>query len=128
VNAAKQVLFVDDDASIRLIASLALERVGGFRVALARHGREALEMVAKGRPDVVLLDVMMPFLDGPATLAALRRRYSADHLPVVFLTAALQSEQLAQLHRLDAQGVLGKPFDPMRLAADLRLLLGWEPT
>jgi CheY-like chemotaxis protein len=128
MRATKHVLLADDEASIRLVASIALQRVGGFRVSLARHGREVLEAVAEERPDVVLLDVMMPYLDGPETLLALRQLYPATSLPVVFLTAALQGDQLAHLQQLDAQGVLKKPFDPMLLAANLRLLLGWEPT
>jgi CheY-like chemotaxis protein len=123
---AKHVLFVDDDEAICLIAALALERVGGFRVSIARNGREALLAVAKERPDVVLLDVMMPFLDGPDTLSALRQEHDRATLPVVFLTAALQSDQLAHLHSLDGNGVLGKPFDPMLLADNLRQILGWE--
>lgn len=122
----KHVLFVDDDEAIRLIAKLALERVGGFQVSLAPHGHAALAAVANLRPDAVLLDVMMPLLDGPATLSELRRHHTAADLPVVFLTAAVQRDQLERLQLLDAQGVLGKPFDPMRLAFDLRNLLAWE--
>lgn len=123
---AKHVLFVDDDEAICLIAKLALGLVGGFRVSTARNGREALEMVENEVPDAIVLDVMMPMLDGPGTLAALRRQHPRERLPVVFLTAALQSDQLALLHSLDGNGVLGKPFDPMVLADNLRQLLGWE--
>jgi two-component system OmpR family response regulator len=122
----RTVLLVDDEEAIRIIAELSLGRVGGFNVRLASNGQEALEEVARKRPDVVLLDVMMPKLDGPKTLAALRQTHPAEELPVVFLTAALQPEQVQSLMELDAQGLLGKPFEPMQLASDLSAILGWR--
>ncbi len=118
-----KVLVVDDEADIRRIAQLALTRIGGLEVVEARSGAEALEIARAAAPDVVLLDVMMPGMDGPETLQALRADATTAAIPVVFLTAkALETEQ-RRLLDLGAAGVLVKPFDPLKLAAELRAVL-----
>ncbi len=120
-----QILYVEDDPDIRAVAQIALEAVGGFRLAVSASGREALELVGGGFvPDLVLLDVMMPGMDGPATLAALRALPSGAELPVVFMTAKVQAGEIAYYRSLGAIGVVAKPFDPMQLASQVRRL--WE--
>jgi CheY-like chemotaxis protein len=119
-----KVLVVDDEADIRRIAQLALTRIGGLEVVEARSGAEALAAARTAAPDVVLLDVMMPGMDGPETLQALRADPATASIPIVFLTAkALETEQ-RRLLALGAAGVLVKPFDPLKLAAELRAVLG----
>ena len=119
-------MVVDDDDDIREIAMLALETVHGWQVVPVASGVEALGVVAREQPDAVLLDVMMPGQDGPATLAALRAQDSTRDVPVVFLTARAQGRDRARLEDLGAVGVLAKPFDPMTLGTELADLLGWQ--
>lgn len=117
------VLVVDDEPDIRLIARLALERLGGLRVTEADGADAALAALDATTPDVVLLDVMMPGTDGPATLARLRDHPAGEDLDVVFLTAGVQRAEVARLQQLGVRGVLAKPFDPTTLADQLRTLL-----
>ncbi|MFO0603674.1 MAG: response regulator [Polyangiales bacterium] len=118
----RTVLVADDDPAVRRIAELSLARVGGFRVVLAATGPEALDVAARERPDVIVLDVMMGAMDGVATLAALRAREATRGTPVVFMTARALDEEAARLVGVGAAGVIRKPFDPMKLPAELRRL------
>lgn len=119
------ILYVEDDPDIRVVAQLALEAVGGFRLRLCGSGQEALDAVAGGyAPDLMLLDVMMPSMDGPSTLAALRKLAATADTPAVFMTAKVQASEVAHYKSLGAVGVVAKPFDPMRLAQQVREL--WE--
>ena len=119
-SALSRILFVEDDSDIQIVASLALESLGGFRVLACGSGTEALSRFAEFSPDLVLLDVMMPGMDGPATLEALRRLPGGDATPVVFMTARVQAHEVARYKALGAVEVISKPFDPMRLAATVR--------
>ena len=123
---SRRVVVVDDEADIREIATLSLETFRGWQVVGVASGLEAVAVVAREQPDAVLLDVMMPGQDGPATLAALRAQDSTRDVPVVFLTAKAQVKEKAQLQELGAIGVLAKPFDPMTLGDELAALLGWH--
>jgi two-component system OmpR family response regulator len=115
----KQVL-IEDDADIRRVASLSLRRLGGMEVVEAAGGVDGLWQVAEARPDAILLDVMMPGMDGPATLAALQAHPRTAAIPVIFLTAKAMPSEIARLRSLGAVGVLTKPFDPLTLAAQVR--------
>ena len=119
-----KVLIIDDEADIRRIARLGLSRVGGMEVVEAASGTDGLARAKADRPDAILLDVMMPGLDGPATLARLREEAETASVPVVFLTAKNIAAEVDHLRSLGAAGVLGKPFDPMTLARDLKAALG----
>lgn len=119
------ILYVEDDPDIRTVAQIALETVGGFTLTACPSGQEALDKVAGGyTPDLMLLDVMMPNMDGPSTLAALRRLAATANTPAVFMTAKVQAAEIAHYKSLGAIGVVAKPFDPMRLAQQVREL--WE--
>ena len=122
----RKVLVVDDDDIIREVAKLALEVVGGWQVSTATNGQEASRLASLDRPDVVLLDVMMPALDGPGTAALLREDPVTRDVPVIFLTAKtpLGEEQLAT--EPNVVGVISKPFDPMVLAEQINRLAGWD--
>lgn len=118
------VLHVDDDPSIREVIRLALNSVGGFEVVSVECGRRALEQVQARLPDVVLLDVMMPEMDGPQTLVALRRLTGAERLPVIFLTAKVLKVDLDRLRELGADCILQKPF---RIRELVLMLRAYEP-
>ena len=118
-----KVLVVDDEDDIRRIAVISLSGVGGMVVAEASGGREGIRKAREERPDVVLLDMMMPGMDGLATFEALRGDPETSGIPVVFLTAKAMSAEVDRLKALGARGVLIKPFDPMALARQLRDLL-----
>ncbi len=112
-------MMVEDDIDIQVVASLALEAVGGFEVVVCSGGLEALERIEPFAPDLVVLDVMMPGMDGPTVLQHLRERPATAHLPVVFMTAKAQSHEIAGYKALGALDVVTKPFDPMMLSQTL---------
>jgi CheY-like chemotaxis protein len=116
----QRVMLVDDEPRIRTVAGMALEMVGGFCVRACGSGKEALQSVDEFRPQLMLLDVMMPDMDGPGVLAALRARQDSPGIPVIFLTAKAQPEEIEKLRALGAIDILAKPFDPMTLASDVR--------
>ena len=121
----RRVLLVDDEPDVRAVARLALEHVGGWQVLEAASGLAGVELAVDEQPDAVLLDVMMPGLDGLATYALLQEDPRSSGIPVVLLTARLDREAREQWLAMGVQGVLGKPFDPMRLSADVADVLGW---
>ena len=115
------VLHVDDEPDIREVAALSLELDGAMTLTSAASGADALGLLERGsRPDVILLDVMMPVLDGPGALARLRLLPGHEKTPVIFMTARAQSFELSRYIDLGAIGVIVKPFDPMSLAASVR--------
>jgi DNA-binding response OmpR family regulator len=119
-----RILLVEDEPDIQAVARLALEAVGGFTVKICGSGQEALNEVEAFSPDVILLDVMMPGMDGPATLTALRRLARCVDTPVCFMTAKVQPQEIAHYKSLGALDVIPKPFDPMALSA--QVLAIWE--
>lgn len=119
-----KILIIDDEDDIRRIARLSLGRVGGMDVVEANCGAEGIDKAVEEHPDAILLDVMMPEMDGPATLAALRENAETSGIPVIFLTAKALSTEVERLKSIGATGVLTKPFDPMSLASQVRALLG----
>ncbi len=121
----RRILVVDDDASIREVTQMSLEMVGGHEVLTAGCGRDALAHAARERPDAIILDVMMPGLDGPATFERLQADPATADIPVILLTAKLQSTDRARFAALGVRAVLAKPFDPMRLPGEVAELLGW---
>lgn len=112
----KRVLLVEDDDDIRTVTRLALETVGGYAVHACSSGREALQDGPGFAPQLVVLDVMMPGMDGPSTFEALRSTPGLEAVPVVFLTAKAQAQETARYRDLGAADVIAKPFDPMTLS------------
>ena len=121
--ANEKILLIDDEDDIRTVAQVSLQAVGGFQVFLAAGGEEGLDISTREKPDLILLDVMMPVLDGPSTLKLLKENPDSAHIPVVFLTAKAQQMELEQLKSMGAAGVLTKPFDPMKLPEQVREFL-----
>ncbi|HJV27490.1 MAG TPA: response regulator [Aromatoleum sp.] len=113
----KKILYVEDEPDIRLIAVMALETLGGFTLESCESGREAVAKAPEFSPDLLLLDVMMPGMDGPTTLLALRDLPGLADTPAVFMTAKVQSQEIDEYLELGAVDVIAKPFDPMTLAA-----------
>lgn len=118
----KRVLLIEDDPDIQTVASLSLELIGGFTVKVCSSGKEALREAENFAPDIILLDVMMPEMDGPATLIALRELPAIQTTPIVFMTAKVAPPDIAYYESLNAQGILPKPFEPMRLADQLYVI------
>jgi CheY-like chemotaxis protein len=115
-----QVLHVDDEPDIREVAEISLGLDPDFRVRSCGSGKEALAVAAEWQPDLILLDVMMPAMDGPATLVRLREDTRTASIPVIFMTARAQAREVDRFRSLGAVGVIPKPFDPMTLAASVR--------
>jgi two-component system OmpR family response regulator len=115
----KRILYVEDEASIRTIAITVLEAVGGFTVVTCSSGKQALEAAPTANADLILLDVMMPEMDGPATLKALREIPQTAKTPAVFMTAKVQTSEIQHYKSLGAVDVIPKPFDPMTLSAQI---------
>ena len=122
---SRKVLVIDDDASIREVIRLTLEHVAGWQVEDAPDATAGLAAALARPPDAVLLDVMMPGTDGPATLQLLRADDRSAGLPVVFLTAKIMRDERARLEAMGAAGVIAKPFDPMQLPGLISDALGW---
>lgn len=120
--ALRRVLLVEDEPDIQTIATLALETVGGLDVLACGSGAEALAAAPDFGPDMVLLDMLMPEMDGLDTLAALRELPGFATVPVVFLTAKTQRQEIARYRAAGALDVITKPFDPMQLAATLKAI------
>ena len=119
----RHILVVDDDDSIREVASMTLQLLAGWQVTTAGSGSEALELLRELRPDAVLMDVMMPGLDGPSTVLRLRADPATADLPVIMLTAKDISADLRR--ELGLSGLLAKPFDPLTLSDEISSILGW---
>ena len=119
----KKILVVDDDPAIRKVAEISLSRVGKWDVLAADSGSRALEVVAEYKPDVILLDVMMPGMDGTTTFRKLQEQSGTEETPVIFLTAKVQKHEVQHYCELGAVGVITKPFDPLKLPDDIMNIL-----
>ena len=122
----RHVLIIDDDEMLRSIARFGFETVGGFRVTDAESGAAALKIGLRESPDVLLLDVMMPLVDGPETLVNLRASLTFSQTPIIFLTANNREDELKRLMALSAAGVIAKPFGPLELPRQVATILGWS--
>ena len=119
-----RILMIEDDLDIQAVARLVLETLGGFTVEVCSRGQEALETAPVFRPDMILLDVMMPGMDGPTTLMHLRALPDMEKVPVVFMTAKVMPDEIDHYKTLGALDVIRKPFDPMTLSATLNTIWG----
>jgi two-component system OmpR family response regulator len=115
----KKILYVEDESDIRTVAKMALEAVGGFEVIACASGSEAIGAAPMVQADLILLDVMMPGMDGPTTFRELRRIPQTANTPVIFMTAKVQPAEIAQYRALGGLDVIAKPFDPMQVSADI---------
>lgn len=118
-----KALVIDDEPDIRAVAEMSLSKVGDWEVVLAASGEEGIELAKQARPDVILLDSMMPGLDGPTTIERLKASAATREIPVLFLTAKLQPADRERYGELGAVGLIPKPFDPMTLASEVEAAL-----
>ena len=118
----KTILYAEDDEDIRTITTMALEAVGGFVLFSCSSGKEALEKAPRAAADLILLDVMMPGMDGPETLKGLRKLPETSDVPVIFMTAKVQTSEIQQYKDLGAVDVIAKPFDPMTLSEQIKAI------
>lgn len=118
-----KILYVEDEQDIRTIAEIALRDIGGFTLNSCSCGAQAIENAEEFKPDVILLDVMMPGMDGPETLAELRKLKATASTPVIFMTAKVQPQEIAHYKNLGAVAVISKPFDPITLAAKIKEIM-----
>ena len=123
---SKCVLLVDDEEDVRAIAKLGLEMGAGWKVLSASSGLEALEIATIHQPDVILLDMMMPEMDGRMTLRKLKENVSTQAIPVILVTAKVQPSDQASFAELDVVTVFSKPFRPLALAQQINQALGWS--
>lgn len=119
----KHILLVDDEPNIREVVSLSLQAIGGWRVSSATSGRQGIAIARSERPDAILLDVMMPDIDGPATVERLQRDPQTCDIPVILLTAKAHGTDRRGFASLGVAGVLTKPFDPIRLSDQVDAIL-----
>ena len=121
-----RILIIDDEDDIREVAALSLETVADWEVEVARSGAEGLAMAVASQPEAILLDVMMPGMDGPTTFRELRKNPATAHIPVLLLTAKVQNTDQRRFADLGVEAVLFKPFDPLTLSAQISQVLGWN--
>ena len=122
----RRILIIDDEDDIREVAALSLETVAGWSVVTANSGKEGIRQAITQQPDAILMDVMMPAMDGPTTFRELQRIPDVSHIPVLLLTAKVQGADQRRFAGLGVSGVLFKPFDPLTLAAQMSTVLGWH--
>jgi CheY-like chemotaxis protein len=121
-----RILIIDDEDDIREVAALSLETIAGWDVDVANSGAQGLVRAAAYNPDAILLDVMMPGMDGPSTFRELRKNPATAQIPVLLLTAKVQSNDQRRFADLGVEAVLFKPFDPLTLSTQIASILGWN--
>jgi CheY-like chemotaxis protein len=122
----RRILIIDDEDDIRLVAAMSLETVAGWDVVEANSGRQGIEKASSEQPDAILLDVMMPEMDGPTTLLKLKAGGNTAHIPVLLLTAKVQGADQRRFAEMGVEAILFKPFDPLTLALQISTALGWK--
>ena len=122
----RRILIIDDEDDIRQVAAMSLETVAGWDVLLANSGKQGIERASADQPEAILLDVMMPEMDGPTTLLKLKANRSTAHIPVLLLTAKVQGPDQRRFAEMGVAAILFKPFDPLTLAKQISAALGWS--
>jgi CheY-like chemotaxis protein len=121
-----RILIVDDEDDVREVAALSLEMTAGWEVMAASSGMQALKYATEYQPEAILLDVMMPVMDGPTTFQQLQDNPVTAHIPVMLLTAKVQAIDRQRFADLGVKAVLAKPFDPLALSQQIAEILGWN--
>jgi CheY-like chemotaxis protein len=122
----RRILIIDDEDDIREVAALSLESVAGWQVSTASSGAEGMRVAAAELPDAILMDVMMPAMDGPTTFREMQKMPNLAGIPVILLTAKVQGVDQRRFAGLGVRAVLFKPFDPLTLAEQMSEALGWS--
>ena len=122
----KQILVIDDEEDIQEVVQLCLKTVGDWEVLTASSGQEGIALASVEQPDAILLDVMMPELDGVATFKELQTNPATRHIPVILLTAKVQAADQRRFAELGVAGIISKPFNPLTLTSKIAETLGWS--
>jgi two-component system, OmpR family, alkaline phosphatase synthesis response regulator PhoP len=122
----RRILIIDDEYDIRAVAQLTLKTVGGWEVSSVSSGSEGLTKAADEQPDVILLDVMMPEMDGIETFRALQANPATQSIPVILMTAKVQAAEQRRFAELELAGIITKPFKAMKLPEQIANILGWD--
>jgi CheY-like chemotaxis protein len=125
LSRVRSVLIIDDEDDIREVAALSLEAVAGWTVFTASSGKEGILSASELQPDAIVMDVMMPGMDGPTTFKNMQQTPAIAHIPVILLTAKVQGVDQRRFADLGVAGVLFKPFDPLLLSHQIASALGW---
>jgi CheY-like chemotaxis protein len=121
----RRILIIDDEDDIREVAALSLEATAGWHIFTASSGAAGIQIAAEHQPDAILMDVMMPGVDGPTTFRIMQQNPIIAHIPVLLLTAKVQGADQRRFAGLGVSGILFKPFDPLTLAGQISDILGW---
>ncbi|OKH37627.1 two-component system response regulator [[Phormidium ambiguum] IAM M-71] len=122
----KSILLIDDEKRLSIVIQMCLQKLGGWRVVTAESGKEGLSKAETEKPDAILLDLMMPDMDGITVLGKLQANPNTAEIPVILLTAKVQSANQHEYTQLKIAGLIAKPFDPLKLASQVAQTLGWE--
>jgi DNA-binding response OmpR family regulator len=122
----KRILLIDDEETIQEVVQVGIEIEAGWQVAIASSGLEGIDLAQSQQPDAILLDVMMPDMDGISTLSNLKANAKTSAIPVIFLTAKTQATEKNELQNLGVVDVITKPFNSMTLASQIAKILKWE--
>jgi len=122
----RRILIIDDEDDIREVAALSLEATAGWQILTANSGAAGIEIATTEQPDAILMDVMMPEVDGPTTFRIMQENPTIAHIPVLLLTAKVQGVDQRRFAGLGVNGILFKPFDPLTLAQQISDILGWK--
>jgi len=122
----RRILIIDDEDDIREVAALSLEATAGWQILTASSGAEGIAIASAALPDAILMDVMMPGMDGPTTFRQMQLEPAISHIPVLLLTAKVQGTDQRRFADLGVAAVLFKPFDPLTLAQQISDVLGWK--
>ncbi|BAZ51566.1 complementary adaptation response regulator homolog [Nostoc sp. NIES-4103] len=123
---SKRILIIDDEESIQTVVQFGIRMAAGWDVFTASSGPKGIQTAQTEQPDVILLDVMMPDMDGIATFKALQSHPETEHIPVIFLTAKAQTSEKRQFHDLGVSGVITKPFNSLDLPDQIAKILHWQ--
>jgi CheY-like chemotaxis protein len=123
-NELKRILYVEDEPDIQEVAKVALEAVGNFELIICNNGQEVVDNAPSANADLILMDVMMPGMDGPTALKKLRESPETANTPVIFMTARIQAQEIQEYKEMGAVDVITKPFDPMNLSDQIRTI--WQ--
>ena len=122
----RRILIIDDEDDIREVAALSLEATAGWEILTANSGAKGIEVAVDQQPDAILMDVMMPEVDGPTTFRHMQQNPAIANIPVLLLTAKVQGVDQRRFAGLGVAAVLFKPFDPLTLADQISEVLGWS--
>ena len=122
----RRILIIDDEDDIREVAALSLEAIAGWQILTASSGTEGMAIAAVEQPDAIVMDVMMPEVDGPTTFGLMQQNPAICNIPVLLLTAKVQGVDQRRFANLGVSGVLFKPFDPLTLSQQISDALGWK--